>query len=487
MPRAAVPRGDDLRIPIRFQLMGPLVAVAVVSLATVAAVHAQLVTRQTRERVQRQVSGVTQVLRQSSFPLTGKVLQQMADLAGAEFLLTDEAGRPLASSGSRAVAAAEAVASRRPNPSSDDNPLGKTLLTPSGVYFHSSLAVDRPDRSHGRETLHVLVPKREYDAAWRAAFLPPVVVGAVASAAIAGVTLVATGRISRLMARIGGEVHRLADGDFRPVVVPRLNDESRDLALAVNRAAARLAEYEDKVRSTERLKTLATLGAGMAHEVRNAATGCRMAMDLHDEECGATAAGRETLDVAKRQLGLIERRLKQYLSVGKASPDGVMEVVDLTRVVRDALELTSAATRHAGASVGARLPDAACPVRGHAEGLSHSVVNLLLNAIEAAAKRQALAGTPAAVRIELRRDDRSATLEVSDSGSGPDASVASRVFEPFASNKPEGVGIGLAVVRSAVESGGGSVTWDRVGDETRFVVQMPLATVEQGIGEVEHV
>ncbi len=460
--------------------MGPLLGVAAVSLATVAAVHSQLVTRQTRERIERQVRGVTEVLRQSSFPLTDNVLQQMAGLAGAEFLLLDDEGRPVASSGPRAVAAAEAVANQRIRSLSDSSPLGKTLPTPAGVYFHSSLAVDRPERSvgrsMGRQSLHVLVPKQEYEAAWRSAFLPPILVGAAASAAIAGVTLLATGRISRLMARIGGEVRRLADGDFRPIDVPQMNDESRDLALAVNRAAARLAEYEQDVRATERLKTLATLGAGMAHEVRNAATGCRMAMDLHDEECGATTTGREALDVAKRQLGLIERRLKQYLGVGKASPDGVVEVVDLTQVVRDALELTSAASRHAGAKVASRLPDAACPVRGLPEGLSHCVVNLLLNALEAAAKRQALVGTPAAVRIELRRDDQSATLEVLDSGSGPDASVAPRVFEPFASNKPEGVGLGLAVVRTAVESGGGSVAWDRVDDETRFVVQMPLAT-----------
>ncbi|QDV78662.1 sensor histidine kinase [Botrimarina mediterranea] len=464
-----------MRIPIRFQLMGPLVAVAAVSLATVAVVYGQLATRQTRQRIERQVSGVTQVLRESSFPLTDKVLQQMAGLAGAELLLTDDAGTPIAASSRRADAAATAV-NESSHSTTADQSLGKTLTTPAGVYFHSTWPVDRPDRSGAARTLHVLVAKTEYDAAWRAAFLPPILVGAIASAAIAGVTLLATGRLSRLMARIGGEVRRLADGDFRPVETPRLNDESRDLALAVNRAAARLAEYEEEVRSTERLKTLATLGAGMAHEVRNAATGCRMAIDLHAEECDASTSGRDTLDVAKRQLGLIEGRLKQYLSVGKGASDGAIETVDLTQVARDALELTAAAARHAGASVGSQLPAGVCPVRGVPEDLTHAVVNLLLNAIEAAAKRQALVGTPAAVSIQLRSDARGATLEVRDSGSGPDASVAPRVFEPFASDKPEGVGLGLAVVRSAVELGGGAVTWDRVEDETRFLLQMPLAT-----------
>ena len=182
------------------------------------------------------------------------------------------------------------------------------------------------------------------------------------------------------------------------------------------------------------------------------------------------------------QTGLIEGRLKQYLSVGKGASDGMIENVDLTQTVRDALDLTAAAARHAGAGVLSQLPTSECLVRGVPEDLTHSVVNLLLNAIEAAAKRQALAGKPASVRIELRRSDESATLEVLDSGSGPDAGVASRVFEPFASNKPEGVGLGLAVVRSTVEAGGGAVAWDRVGGETRFVVQMPLV-----IGDREYV
>lgn len=471
-----------MRIPIRFQLMGPLIAVAVFSLATVALVHAWLVTKQTRARIEQQVAGVAEVLSQSSFPLTDKVLQQMAGLAGAEFLLSDASGEPIASSGEAASEAADAVIAQSAKRPVEGVSLSETLRTASGVYYYCSLPVHRSGEWSRTQTLHVLAPKKEYDAAWRAAFLPPIVVGAVAAAAIAAVTHLAMGRISRLMARIGAEVSRLADGDFRPVAVPQLNDESRDLALAVNRAAARLAEYEQEVRATERLKTLATLGAGMAHEVRNAATGCRMAIDLHDDECAASSDAKESLDVAKRQLGLIEGRLKQYLNVGKSSPDDAVERIDLAQVVRDALELTAATARHAGVTVEASVVEGECPVLGSAESLTHSVVNLLLNAVEAAAKRQALEGTPARVRIELQRAAEIATLEVVDSGAGPGGDVAGRVFEPFATNKPEGVGLGLAVVRSAVEAGGGAVSWGRVGDETRFLVQMPLS-----IKEHEHV
>ena len=46
-----------------------------------------------------------------------------------------------------------------------------------------------------------------------------------------------------------------------------------------------LAGYEEEVRRTERMRTLAHLGGGIAHQLRNSATGCAIAVDLHAEEC----------------------------------------------------------------------------------------------------------------------------------------------------------------------------------------------------------
>ena len=53
----------------------------------------------------------------------------------------------------------------------------------------------------------------------------------------------------------------------------------------MNRMAAMLAGYEEEVRRTERMRTLAHLGGGIAHQLRNSATGCAMAVDLHADEC----------------------------------------------------------------------------------------------------------------------------------------------------------------------------------------------------------
>src|SRR6185369_12928271 len=94
--------------------------------------------------------------------------------------------------------------------------------------------------------------------------------------------------ISRATVRLGGEMLRIARGDFTEAPLPGIDDEIRDLSVAVNRTARMLADYQEEVKRTEQMRTVAMLGAGLAHEMRNAATGCRMALDIHAEHCGVS-------------------------------------------------------------------------------------------------------------------------------------------------------------------------------------------------------
>jgi signal transduction histidine kinase len=91
------------------------------------------------------------------------------------------------------------------------------------------------------------------------------------------------------------------------------------------------------------------------------------------------------------------------------------------------------------------------------------------NAIEAA-------GPGGWVEVALRREEAPAPvfiLEVSDSGPGPSAEVAAKLFEPFVTGKPEGVGLGLAVSRQVAEAHGGRITWRREDGVTRFRIELP--------------
>src|SRR5262249_31585382 len=75
-------------------------------------------------------------------------------------------------------------------------------------------------------------------------------------------------------------------------------------------------------------------------------------------------------------------------------------------------------------------------------------------------------------------------LEVWDTGPGPAPEVAERLFEPFVTGKPEGVGLGLAVARQVAEAHGGAITWTREGGRTCFRVELPAGggAVAEGQG-----
>ena len=304
-----------MRFPIRSQLMAPLLAVAVASLAAVAVISATLTTSQTTRRVEHQLRGVLRVLAASSYPLTDGVLKQMAGLAGAEFILADDAGAPLATSNQALTLPAD-VPTAPTVDEIDQLALGHVSVTPDGRYLHTSVRVARRPGLDEPRVLHTLFPRDDYNAAWRAAFLPPLAVGVVMVLAIASVVLIVAGRVGGALSELGEGVQRLAEGDYSEVALPKWDDETRDLALAIRRTAHRLEEYEANLRRTERLRTVSMLGAGLAHELRNSATGCRLAVDLHTESCTSSHQD-DSLDVAKRQLAAMEARLQQMLDLGK--------------------------------------------------------------------------------------------------------------------------------------------------------------------------
>ena len=63
-------------------------------------------------------------------------------------------------------------------------------------------------------------------------------------------------------------------------------------------------------------------------------------------------------------------------------------------------------------------------------------------------------------------------LEVSDTGPGPPDSIRETLFDPFVTTKPEGVGLGLSLVKQTIDAQDGSVRWFRRGDRTVFAIDL---------------
>ena len=235
------------------------------------------------------------------------------------------------------------------------------------------------------------------------------------------------------------------------------------------------------IKRTERLTLLGQLSGGFAHHLRNDVTGARLAVQLHQRRC--REIDQESLGVALRQLAITEEHLQRFLAAGQPQPLRPV-ACDLHDVIAALLPLVEPACRHRKVALEVRhcgptpkneassematrdtTRPPATPLWADPEQLRQLLLNLTLNAIEAA-------GPDGWVRLEWFGDATDWHVRVLDSGTGPPPQLADRLFEAFATSKPEGVGLGLAVARQIAEAHGGQLAL-RPGGHTCFELTLP--------------
>ena len=464
-----------MRWSLRYQILLPMAAVMFATLLGVSVLNAYLSVRRTKTHIQEQLRDVAGTLADSSFPLTDAVLRQTRGLSGADFVVTDTLGKVLSSSREGLTP----PALREPPRHGQQITLGEAVRVGEKRYFHAAVRLARRPTADAPILLHILYPEERYRAAWRDAVYPPLWVGAVAVVMVVLLAVAIAAHVTRPLERLRSQVGQIARGDFQPMSLSRRNDELLDLGQSINRMAEMLARYEDEVRRSERLRTLGQVSGGVAHQLRNAATGCRLALDLHDREC-KNAEDDETLDVAKRQLALMERYLQQLLA-SRNLPQKPHQQVNLSSVVGNAVSLVHPSAEHVGVDLKWIAPETPASVAGDADLLGQLVVNLLLNAVDAAVERDEQESRPVRgeVVVEVRRrEDGRVLLEVKDSGTGPAAEIRDRMFEPLVTGKADGTGLGLSVAREIAQGHGSEIRWERREGMTCFLVELPSSSME---------
>lgn len=472
-----------MRWPVRNQILLPMLCLMLASLTAVSCINAYVSLLRARTQIERDLKRVVATLEQSRFPLTNRVLEQMRGLVGAEFILSDESGVVRAMS--RPFPSITTVLARLPVKTEPSMVLDDPVKIQSAPYFHASVRLERMGLEQAPLRLHILYPEYSYRQTWRDVVYPPLAVGAGALVLMLGVSIVIAANVTRPLTRLRAQVESISAGRFESLPVPPRNDELSDLSRSINRMAERLRQYEDQVRRNERLRTLGQLGSGIAHQIRNSVTGCRLAIELH---CRNRPLPDEELQVALRQCELMEAYLQRFLSLGRdkqsnaqslKSPAVEHQPLDLIEVARSAIELISPQARHLGIQFRTEFPNEPVWVLGDARELEQVVVNLTLNALEASSEATATATADAApwVRVSIVSDSADIRLDVCDSGAGPDKSVRGQLFEPFVTEKPEGTGLGLAIACEIAAAHQGKVSWERGENCTCFRLSLPSQTI----------
>jgi PAS domain S-box-containing protein len=243
----------------------------------------------------------------------------------------------------------------------------------------------------------------------------------------------------------------------------------------------RVTAQEHLVR-TERLASMGTLSATIAHEINNPLTYVLGSLQL---VAGRLTGALSRMSGAQELAGHVEsaregadrvRRIVRGLQAFSRQDDDRLEPTDVHAAIERAIEMTGNGIRHRARLVKdlERVP----PALASELRLGQVVVNLLLNAAQAIPE-----GSPETNEIRVRTSCDGETGEVvvtvEDTGSGIEPGVLPRLFEPFFTTKAlgEGSGLGLSICHGIVESFGGSIEVDSaVGKGTTFRVRLRAST-----------
>ena len=178
----------------------------------------------------------------------------------------------------------------------------------------------------------------------------------------------------------------------------------------------------------------------------------------------------ETLNKAAgeaQRAARVVQQLREFFRRGATS----MTSVDLAALVAEVVETVRSRAATADVQLEVVLPPAIAPLPADRTQLAMVLHNLLVNAIESIV---ASAPPRRSVRIELVDLGDAVRLEVADTGPGIAPDIEATMFEPFATSKPEGMGLGLAISRTLVRAHGGELAAEsRPGGGARFVLSLP--------------
>ncbi len=223
----------------------------------------------------------------------------------------------------------------------------------------------------------------------------------------------------------------------------------------------------------QRLSTLGTLTASVAHEFNNILTPiisyAQLALAKPGDPELSHKAHTKAVQGAQRASDLCANLL------GYAREDHAGDVADLSNVVHSSIDCLGKSLKSQGIELVLDLPHAQLAIRP--SDLEQVLVNLILNA----RKAMTPAGGTLTIRATLEREV--AQVVVADTGRGVPAEVADQLFEPFITFNPDkahdaqpGTGLGLSVSRDIITAAHGSITFDSTpGEGATFCLTLPLA------------
>ncbi len=484
------------------------------------AANAWLLTQTIHGIYQERIDRLVRLIEHSNFPLTTNVVEQLAQLSGAELIVLEADDTPrIFSSGIAAGRLNELVDSlnelgllelgspdKKPSDEPEGTPRGEPGTSAANgtstvapfrkgdessshrelrrvewnghVYFlafaRRTLATTRT--GPGSTQVVLLLDAEPFDRLWLQSLAMPLTVAVIFLPIMAWIAVRLSRQVSQPIQEIQARLRTLAAGDLTvPAMQPAETTEIEELQQSLEVTAETLREREQTIRANEQMSALIQVGQGIAHNIKNAATACRLAIDLAQTDSGPVDPA--CLGVIRQQLASIDQYIERFLNQARGSaetPTPTTRSVELRPSIQAAIDLLKPRIAHARVHVEMDLPEESMRVTADPHDLEQLVMLLVQNAIDASTELHSASGTLAQVGIRARLEGRRLVITIRDNGPGPAADIRDRMFAPFASNKPEGTGLGLPEAQRIAERYNGTVRWAREDGWTCFEVSIEV-------------
>jgi len=223
----------------------------------------------------------------------------------------------------------------------------------------------------------------------------------------------------------------------------------------MEREAQRL---RDELAHVARLSTVSELSGSLAHELRQPLTSilanaqaAQLMLEAGKLDLGELRAILEDICADDRRADAVIERTRALMKRSTIE----LQDISMSTIVKDVLALVRTDAIKRGVMLESSVPDALPPVRADRVQVSQVLLNLLINAMDSVSVETV---RERRVRIEAKLGrPNQVEVAVTDSGTGIPGELLPRVFEPFLTTKPTGLGIGLAVSRAIVHAHGGEL------------------------------
>ncbi|MCX6134193.1 MAG: PAS domain S-box protein [Ignavibacteriales bacterium] len=226
---------------------------------------------------------------------------------------------------------------------------------------------------------------------------------------------------------------------------------------------------EQQLFRSQKMESIGTLAAGIAHEVGNPLTSISSLVQVI-QRTTADEFAKDKLGLIKDQINRIARIIRDLVDFSRPS-SYVIKPTDLNKVVREALNIVQYGKKVKDIAFTLELADDLPSLPVVPDQLAQVFINILMNAVDS------LEGKPGSIWIQSRAHEDHAEVLVKDTGRGIDPGDREKIFEPFFTTKTvgQGTGLGLWVSYGIVESFNGDIEVEsELGKGSTFKIKLPI-------------